>query len=104
MSVETRPGTRLCSAVCGTQVVVVRAAEGEMDLRCGGVPMLPLGVAAAGEAAPRAGYENPTVLGKRYTDPAETIELLCTVAGHTALSLGTVRLAVKAAKPLPASD
>lgn len=103
MSVQVKPGVRLRSAVCDTQVVVVRARAGETDLRCGGVPMLPLDAAPAG-GAPLPGYDEPTMLGKRYTDPEETVEVLCTAPGPFALSLGEARLTVKQAKPLPASD
>ena len=38
---ELRPGLRLESATCETQVVVVKAPKdgGDVDLRCGGAPM-----------------------------------------------------------------
>jgi hypothetical protein len=104
MSVQVKPGTRLRSAVCGTEVVVVRASAGEIDLRCGGHPMLPLDATPPAGLAALPGYDEPTALGKRYTDPAETVELLCTVGGPSALSAGDARLEIKGAKPLPASD
>jgi hypothetical protein len=43
-------------------------------------------------------------VGKRYVDPDESIEVLCTKAGAGSLSIGDAALAVKGAKPLPASD
>lgn len=104
MSIQVKTGMRLRSAVCGTQVVVVRATAGELELCCGGVPMLPIDAAVADGTSARPGYAEPTALGKRYTDPEERIEVLCTAAGESALSLGSVKLAVKAPKPLPASD
>ena len=36
---ELKPGTRLKSAVDTTEVVVVRPGSGDVDVRCGGVPM-----------------------------------------------------------------
>ena len=36
-------GTRLASQVCDTQVIVVRSTDSLDDLRCGGVPMVPIG-------------------------------------------------------------
>ena len=44
---ELKPGQRLASAVCDTEVVVVKAPAADVDLRCGGHPMT-----LKGEAAP----------------------------------------------------
>ena len=33
---DLKPGTRLASAVCETEVVVVKAPAADVDLRCGG--------------------------------------------------------------------
>ncbi len=43
-------GTRLQSQVCDTQVIVVRSADSLDDLRAGGVPMVPIGTDASGDA------------------------------------------------------
>ena len=45
-----------------------------------------------------------TLLGKRYTDEAGTIEVLCTKPGDGSIGLGQTALTLKEAKPLPASD
>jgi hypothetical protein len=45
-----------------------------------------------------------TLIGKRYVDAAETVELLCTSSGVGILSCDGAPMTVKAAKPLPASD
>lgn len=102
---ELRPGTRLRSVVCTTEVVVVRPAHGE--LACGGQPMVPLeGVTASADA--NLGHEGApadgTLLGKRYADPASGLEVLCTKAGKGSLTLDDTPLRPKDAKPLPSSD
>ena len=101
---ELRPGLRLESATCDTQVVVVRVpkASSDVDVRCGGHPMRELG--AGGDRAPLAGGGDPTLLGKRYADDELGLELLCTQAGEGALAVGDAPLLVKGAKPLPSSD
>jgi hypothetical protein len=104
MPVKVKSGLRLRSAVCETQIVVIRAQDSEMDLRCGGRPMLPLDAARPEPPAPEPGYDTPTLMGKRYGDGAESIEVLCTNGGTSALSLGVELLAVKGPRPLPASD
>jgi hypothetical protein len=43
-------------------------------------------------------------MGKRYVDPDQTFEVLCTKGGDGSLSVGTDPLVPKEAKPLPASD
>ena len=100
---ELRPGTRLESAACEAQFVVVRApAATDVDLRCGGAPVQPLGT-----GAPRAGITvsgESVQIGKRYADEEVGLELLCTRAGEGALTLGEEPLFLMGAKPLPASD
>ncbi|MDT5335608.1 MAG: hypothetical protein QOD90_1113 [Mycobacterium sp.] len=96
-------GTRLHSQVCETQVIVVRGGGDLDDLRCGGVPMLPLD-----EATPQGLVVDPrfaagTVMGKRYVDEAGS-EVLVTKAGAGTLSVGDGPLQLKESKPLPASD
>ncbi len=98
---QLRPGLRLNSAVSGAQVIVIRAPDGDVDLRCGGQPMVTLDAAPSGEA--RADGES-LVIGKRYGDNSGQLELLCTKPGAGGLRLGDEPLAIKAAKPLPASD
>jgi len=101
---ELRPGARLESATCDTQVVVVRApgADAEVDLRCGGEPLRTLGT--GGDRLPLAAEGEPTLLGKRYEDAELGLELLCTQGGAGTLTVGTTPLALKGAKPLPSSD
>jgi hypothetical protein len=97
------PGTRLRSAVCDTQVVVVRAPDGPVDMRCGGAPLVPLDDASAQGAIDPAEAEG-TLLGKRYADEDSGLELLCTKPGQGSLTCEGTRLPLKGAKPLPSSD
>ena len=99
---QLKPGVRLESVTCATQVVVVRAPGDDVDLRCGGEPMQDIG--AGGERKPMAGTGDPTLTGKRYADEDLGVELLCTKAGEGWLSIGDEPLLVKGAKPLPSSD
>ncbi|OBA60354.1 hypothetical protein A5647_00855 [Mycobacterium sp. 1100029.7] len=94
-------GTRLTSQVCDTQVIVVRSADSLDDLRCGGVPMVPIGGERSGELDPA--FSDGTVMGKRYVDDAGA-EVLVTKPGAGSLSIGQTPLGLKEVKPLPASD
>ena len=99
---ELRPGARFQSTVCMTEVIVVKGT-GPVELTCGGSKMVSAGTAErAGE--PSHDASGGTLLGKRYGDPDETVELLCTKAGGGSMALGGVELTVKQTKPLPASD
>jgi hypothetical protein len=101
---DLKPGTRLTSGVCGTEVIVVRAPSSEVDLRCGGRSMVAKGGAAEADAPLDAQHSSGTELGKRYADAATGLEVLCTKAGEGSLSLGDEPLPLKDAKPLPSSD
>ena len=99
-----KPGLRLRSTVCTTEVMVIRTAPGEVDVRCGGSPM------SSTEEAPPAGatidsaQAQGTLIGKRYLDAAERFELLCTKGGAGSISINGEPVRVKEAKALPASD
>ena len=97
-----KPGSRFTSSVCTTQVIIVKGV-GEVDLRCGGAPMLAPG-AAGDSGLPVEGASGGTLMGKRYVDPDETVEVLCTKPGDGSLGIGDALLDLKEAKPLPASD
>ena len=95
-----KPGTKLKSVVCDTEVMVIRAGEG--TVACGGAPMADERPAERGAIDPA--FAEGTRMGKRYVDAAGTIELLCVKQGAGSLSLDGVALVTKDAKPLPASD
>ncbi|MBY8856801.1 hypothetical protein K7711_09965 [Nocardia sp. CA2R105] len=109
MSTETGPslraGLRLCSQVCDTEVIVVRAGAGPAVLSCGGVPMRERGSAHDRAVTPAGTKMTGSMLGKRYTHPDHPgLEVLVTVAGNGGLSIGDGDLVIKESKPLPASD
>jgi hypothetical protein len=95
-----KPGTRLKSAACDTEVMVIRCVEGTIE--CGGAPMGEVKPAEA--AALSADHANGTLMGKRYVDADGKFELLCVKPGKGSLSVEGVALVTKDAKPLPASD
>ena len=98
---KPRVGTTLSSTVDATTVVVTRWGADDLDVRCGGQPMVE---GRNGDGGESPGGASVTRLGKRYADEASGVELLCTRAGSHPLVVGGVELPEKAAKPLPASD
>lgn len=101
---ELKPGQKLHSAVCDTQVVVVKAPSGAVEVGCGGAPMLGDGEEPAGDARLDPGLGDAPQMGKRYADDELGLELLCTKAGQGALTVDGRALPLKGAKPLPSSD
>lgn len=102
---QLKPGSRLRSTVCETEVVVVRVpADHDVDLRCGGAPMVPTTDPAGpvGDLAPA--LAGGTAMGKRYASESHDLEVLATKAGQGTLAIGAAVLELKLAKPLPASD
>jgi hypothetical protein len=99
-----KPGARLISAVCTAELMTVKAPKIELDVTIGGVATITLVAARDASAAIVAGHEGGTLMGKRYVDEADTIELLCTKTGVGAVAVNGELLQLKEAKALPASD
>jgi hypothetical protein len=102
---KPRIGTTLASTVDATTVIVIRWGADDLEVTCGGAPM----VDARGPAAGTTNQADPaqqegTQLGKRYADDQLGVELLCTKPGLGTLAVGGAPLLLKNAKPLPASD
>jgi hypothetical protein len=95
-----KPGSRLKSSVCDTEVMVIRGSN--VVVECGGAPMMEERPAERGAINPD--FAGGTQMGKRYVDAAGTLELLCVKPGKGSLSVGGVALQIKEAKPLPSSD
>ncbi len=95
-----KPGTKLKSTVCDTEVMVIRGSD--VAVACGGAPMAEERPATPGDLDPA--FAEGTQMGKRYVDEAGTVELLCVKAGKGSLSIDGTILRTKDAKPLPSSD
>ncbi len=101
---QLKPGTRLRSAADSTEIVVVRAPSADIDLRCGGHPLVPLDNSGSSGLSVDPTHSRGTEVGKRYADDDAGIEVLCTKAGEGSLAVGDAPLELKGAKPLPSSD
>lgn len=102
---ELKAGTKLKSATCTTEAMVVKAPAGDLDLRCGGEPMLlPDQADLAGTKELDPAFSTGTQLGKRYATASGDLEILVTKAGGGTISLAGEPLPIKTAKALPASD
>jgi hypothetical protein len=99
-----KAGLRLKSAVCSTEVIVVRAPAMQADVRCGGAEMVTLTGATSTDLRLDPAQAQGTLIGKRYIDAQDRVELLCTHAGEGSLLFEGVGMTVKQAKPLPSSD
>ena len=99
-----KAGSRLKSAVCSSALMVVVAPAGDVELTCGGAPVVDLAGDALAGGTIDPDHKGGTQMGKRYTNEAGDIEVLCTKPGEGSLALGGVALEIKGAKPLPSSD
>ena len=97
-------GQRLRSQAGGTEVIVVRAPDQPVELTCGGAAMTAEPAAAGAPAPAKPAPGEGAQLGKRYTDEATGLELLCTKPGSEVPAADGRPLTLKTAKPLPASD
>lgn len=100
---ELRVGLALASAVDTTTIIVTKAPAGDVALTCGGVPLIAKGAEAPGTQADPE-HMSGSLLGKRYVDAGDTIEVLCTKGGDASLALDGVLLEQAGAKALPSSD
>lgn len=98
------PGARLRSATCDTEVVVVRTDASDVDVRCGGAPLLAWTETRPPGGVPAPEFASGTSLGKRYASADGKVEVLCTKPGDGSLSIGTEPMAEQVARPLPSSD
>jgi hypothetical protein len=104
MSVMVKPGTRLFSAVCSTEMIAVKAPGVVVDVTIGGATPVLAAADRAGSGAVADGHGGGAAMGKRYVDADDTIELLCTKPGDGVPAVDGVLLQLKDAKPMPASD
>lgn len=100
-----KPGMRLSSAVCSTEVILIRLGSGPNVVECGGVPMrAPDDPAAESSGVPASGFDGGTVLGRRYVHESSGLQLLCVKQGAGTLSIDRQPLTVLESKKLPSSD
>ena len=94
-----KPGTRLKSAVCDTEVMVIKIGD-SADLSCGGEPMSQSPERTDGDPEKMHGC----LIGKRYVNADETVEVLCVKSGDGSLYCNDEELMTKDTKKLPSSD
>ena len=99
-----KTGTRIKSAVCATEAMVIAAPDADVEVTCGGVPVIDIGADAPAGADISPDAAKGTALGKRYVNEAGDLELLCTKPGDGSLGANGELLTLKEAKPLPSSD
>jgi len=101
---DLKPGSRWKSAVCDTEVVVVRPPKAPASLECGGHPMIAHTAAKPAGLALSEAHASGSATGKRFADEETGLEVLCTKAGAGSLSIDGRAIGAKEAKKLPASD
>lgn len=104
MSMNLKPGARLFSAVCSTEMIAVKAPSDAVELTIGGVAPVASAGDRDGSGSVAEGFGGGAAMGKRYVDPDDTLELLCTKPGDGLPAVGGVLMQLKEAKALPASD
>ena len=67
-----KAGTRMRSAVCKTEVMVIVAPAVDVQLSCGGAAMIASSETPPAGGAPAADSSGGTLLGKRYVSAAAT--------------------------------
>ena len=101
---QLKTGARYRSQVCDAEFIVVRSLPGDIDLTCGGHPVIDIKAEPAPGCSLEEGVDGGLLLGKRYTDASGKLEVLITKSGKGTLALDGQPLVLKEAKPLPASD
>ena len=101
---KLKTGTRIRSAVCTTEAMVIAAPDADVEITCGGVPVIDIGAEPPAGVTMSPDAAKGTALGKRYVNEAGSLELLCTKPGEGSLGADGALLAIKEAKPLPSSD
>jgi len=104
MSITLKPGARLFSSVCTTEMIAVKAPAEAVELTIGGAAPVTSAADRDGSGSVADAHGGGAAMGKRYVDEGETVELLCTKAGDGVPAMGGALLELKGAKALPASD
>ncbi|HJN53399.1 MAG: hypothetical protein QGI68_13695 [Pseudomonadales bacterium] len=99
---QVKPGMRLKSAVCTGQAMVVKAIQ--VTITCGGVPMLGMDEQLDDNSQADPEHMYKCLMGKRYINKEETLELLCVKTGEGSFGIDGQMLIGKESKKLPSSD
>ena len=94
-----KPGTRLRSSVCDAELMIIKAGESD-QLTCGGQPLSESPECVSGDADKMHGC----LIGKRYVNQGNTIEVLCIKSGKGSLYYDGEELMTKDTKKLPSTD
>lgn len=98
---QLKAGTKLHSAVCDTDVMVIKGS-GDVALTCGGAEMVTVRTSDVGQID--LAFAAGSAMGKRYQNADGTVELLCIKPGKGTLAIAGQPLDTKAVKALPSSD
>ena len=98
-----KTGARLQSQVCDGEIMVVLAPADDLQLTCGGAPMVDAGQ-AGDKLAIDPEHAVPIVIGKRYVTEDESLEVLCVKGGEGSLAANGQLLLLKDTKQLPKTD
>lgn len=101
---ELKTGSRWKSAVCATELAVVRPPKEAVTLECGGSAVIAIGADRPSDAAVAPAFAAGALLGKRYVDEQSGLEVLCTKGGAGSLVANGRALTLREAKRLPSSD
>lgn len=96
-------GGRLKSDTCNGEVMVVVAPTDEVEITCGGQPMIDSSADSSG-AAINPDHAVGIAIGKRYVTEAGDVELLCVKAGEGSLAVNGALMLQKDTKQLPKTD
>jgi hypothetical protein len=99
-----KTGARFRSAVCATEIIVTKAPDVEVDLRCGGQPMLEFATPAGPQGPLDPDHASGTLLGKRYVHATSSLDVLCTKSGEGSLTANGDPLEIQVPKKLPSND
>jgi crotonobetainyl-CoA:carnitine CoA-transferase CaiB-like acyl-CoA transferase len=99
------PGLHLRSTTCSTRLVVVSAPRSDVQLSCGGAPMLEVALDKDGDEAtpPDPEFAAGTLMGKHYHDETTGLVVLVTRAGRGSLSIDDRRLTAIQGQAPPSS-
>ena len=102
--IDAKPGSRWRSAVCESEVVVVRAPASPVNLSIGGMRVVAAGADRPAGAGLDESLADGSLLGKRYADEVSGLEVLCTRSGAGTITVDGRPATVLAPRQLPASD